>query len=440
MTPQSHFTVAAPIAPGREPGLRAMLDTMNTEPGVVDAANALLPFAAFERLHFARFAILDDMTMGDLEVFGLLRPVLPRYLSFMGDCDGPARAQLTELVQRAGEGLRRIFSHCEGFDAAGDLLGWLMAHDLPVATRYVNWIGRTVLQVHEEAALQRALSSRVPRPATGAAQADPQATRNALVAFVRAEQAAGRLALTPPEPTPPGWQLRNLLHLIGIPAIGLVLVVLAIVLLPLAIVLAVWAAVTLRRHERSDPEYCPRPDAAAVLAMQQLEDHDLSNSFTAVGAVKPGRFRRALVQLVLVLIDYAARHLFARGHLARVQTIHFARWVFLDDRTRMVFASSYDGSHESYMDDFINKAGWGLNLVFSNGFGWPRTAWLIKQGARHELRFKHYQRRHQVPTQVWYKAYPGLTLTDLDRNRRIRDGLERPAMSDAETLEWLGLL
>ena len=38
------------------------------------------------------------------------------------------------------------------------------------------------------------------------------------------------------------------------------------------------------------------------------------------------------------------------------------------------------------MDDFINKVGWGLNLMFSNGFGWPRTDWLIKGGARHEQR------------------------------------------------------
>ena len=30
-------------------------------------------------------------------------------------------------------------------------------------------------------------------------------------------------------------------------------------------------------------------------------------------------------------------------------------------------------------------------------------------GAEHELKFKRYLRRHQVPTDVWYKAYPGLT-------------------------------
>lgn len=401
-------------------------------PGVVDPANAVLPFSAFPRLHFARFAVLGDATMADLDLFGLPRRKLPTYLVFMGDCDGPGQEQLAELVQRAGEGLRRIFSHCKALDPRDDLLDWLIEHDRPVAAPYVNWIGRTVQQIREERALQRLLSARVPLGLTEAA-VDPQTMRRQLLAFARAEQAAGRLVLTPPGPTPLDWQIRNLLHAIGLPLAGLVLLPLMIVLLPVFLVL-------LRRHEKRDPEYCPRPRAAAVREMQELEDHDPSNSFTALGPVKPGLFRRWLVQLLLVLIAYACRHVFGRGHLGRVRTIHFAHWVFLDDKTRVLFASNYDGSHESYMDDFINKVAWGLNLIFSNGFGWPRTDWLIKGGARHELRFKYYQRGHQLPTQVWYKAYPGLTLADLDRNRRIREGYERVEMSDAQVLAWLRLL
>ena len=62
------------------------------------------------------------------------------------------------------------------------------------------------------------------------------------------------------------------------------------------------------------------------------------------------------------------------------------------------------------------------------------------RGARREQCFKYYQRRHQLPTQVWYKAYRGLTLTDLARNQRIRQGLERAQMTDAEALAWVRLL
>ena len=35
--------------------------------------------------------------------------------------------------------------------------------------------------------------------------------------------------------------------------------------------------------------------------------------------------------------------------------------------SRVAFLSTYDGSLESYMDDFIDKVAWGLNAIFSNG-------------------------------------------------------------------------
>jgi hypothetical protein len=424
--------VIAPLAAGSEPGLRTLLSSMNAAPGKVDPRNAVLPFGAFERLHFARLVLLDDALQADLEAHGLPRPRLPTCLAFMGDCDGPAREFLVDLVQRAGDGLRRIFSHCEGFAPASDLLAWILAHDRPLAANYVNWVGRTVEQIRQERALQRALAAAVPRGSV-VSGADAQRVRRDLAVFVRAELQAGRLVLTPPEPTPLGWRVATLVHALVVPLVGLAVLPLLILLLPLL-------AYQLRTRETRDPEICPRPDGAALQALRDLEDHDVTNQYTALGPVKPGLFRRGLVTILLVLIDYACRHVFTRGHLARVQTIHFARWVFLDDKTRVVFTSNYDGGHQSYMDDFINKVAWGLNLVFSNGVGWPRTRWLILGGARLEERFKHFQRRHQIPTQVWYKAYPGLTLGDLNRNHRIREGLERAEVTDAQALAWLRLL
>jgi hypothetical protein len=91
------------------------------------------------------------------------------------------------------------------------------------------------------------------------------------------------------------------------------------------------------------------------------------------------------------------------------------------------------------MGDFINKVAWGLNVVFSNGLGYPRTNWLIKQGAKEELTFKDYLRRHQLPTQVWYNATPDLTACDMERNARIRAGLEKPWLSDADLKQWVSL-
>ena len=424
--------VAAPIAAGRDAALRELLSSMNSAPGVADPLNLVLPFGRFERLHFARIVVLDDPTLADLEAYGLPRPTPPVYLAFFADCDGVAREILADLAQRASVGLRKIFAHCEGFGAQDDLLAWMLAHDRPPAANYVNWVGRTVQQIKQESALQRALAAKVPRGPL-ASGAEAQQRRRELITFIKTEVQAGRLLLTPPEPTSFAWQLRKLVNLIAVPLVLLIGLPFLIVLSPLLIL-------QLRRRETTDPEICPRPDPAALQALRLLEDRDVTNQYTALGLVKPGRFRRGLLAALLLLVDYTCRHIFTRGYLARVQTIHFARWVFLDGKTRVMFASNYDGSHEAYMDDFINKVAWGLNLLFSNGLGWPRTDWLILRGARIEQHFKPYQRRHQLPTQVWYKAYPGLALVDLKRNQKIRAGLEMPGVSDAQALAWLKLL
>jgi len=159
-----------------------------------------------------------------------------------------------------------------------------------------------------------------------------------------------------------------------------------------------------------------------------------------LGDVKPGLLRRATLKVFLVLLDYSARHVYNHGYLTRVRSIHFARWVLMDNDRRLFFGSNYDGSLESYMDDFINKVAWGLNLVFSNGVGYPATRWLIKDGAEREQKFKYSLRRHQLPSEVWYKAYPGITAFELSRNSRIRQGVEIRQSSDAEIREWLSLI
>jgi hypothetical protein len=64
----------------------------------------------------------------------------------------------------------------------------------------------------------------------------------------------------------------------------------------------------------------------------------------------------------------------------------------------------------------------------------------VLDGAKDEQKFKYFIRRHELPTEVWYNAHPGLTAVELERNGHIRAGLERPTMTDAEAREWLRLL
>ena len=67
-------------------------------------------------------------------------------------------------------------------------------------------------------------------------------------------------------------------------------------------------------------------------------------------------------------IDSYARRLAPPGSLIGVSTIHFVRWVLIDDGRRLMMVSDYDGSWESYIDEFAEhdplRAGCDLgNLV-----------------------------------------------------------------------------
>ena len=429
MTPQSNFMVAAPIAPGREAALRSLLAGMTLNPGVVDPNNTLVPFAQFDRLHVARFVILQDETLGDLAQYGEAFPDAPVWLVFLGDCDGPSETMLAEFVAHAGAGLSQIFAHCQGFDRDGDIVAWMRAHSATPAAQYVNWVGRTVQQIREEAALHAALRERCQRDAANFAGQTPASIHQMLAAFVQQNGPQ----LTPAAATPILWRASQLGNLIGVP-----LALLA--LLPFLLLYAPFFLWQLRQRETTDAVIAPRPTPEHVRALSVLEDHDVTNQFSAFGSVKPGLFRLWTLIFVFWILNFSTRQIYTRGRLARVGTIHFARWVFMDNRRRLLFASNYDGSLDSYMDDFINKVAYGLNLVFSNGIGYPRTNFLLCGGAQDELTFKYYLRRHQVPTQVWYKAYPGLTAADLARNTQIREGLERRDMTDDEARRWLALI
>ena len=424
MTRQSAFMVVAEIRPGAEKELRNLLATLNHAPGIVNPGNALVPFRQFPQLHFARFVILTDSTTADLAVSGVSFPDAPTLLAFLGDCDGPAEALLQDFADKASDGLQRIFSHCADFDTAVPLARWMIGHNTPPAVQYANWVGRTVLQVREEAALHVALKRYLQEEGTDSPS--PRTLRERLYARV----ARDGPALTPLAAPSAAETIGELLHALG----GIAVILLAA---PFALLAAPFYLLALRRHEMQDPAITPRPEEDHIRALGVIEDHDVTNQFSAFGNVKPGRFRLWSLIVILWVVGLTTRHLYIRGHLARVGSIHFARWVFLDGHRRLFFGSNYDGGLDSYMDDFINKVAFGLNLVFSNGIGYPRTRFLVLDGAKDEQGFKNYIRRHQLPTEVWYKAYPGLTAFDLARNARIRRGLERSGGSDADIRQWL---
>jgi hypothetical protein len=423
MPHQVGVTIRAPIKAGSEADLHELL----VEMGRKGAHNYGLPFAELPGVHFARFFMLDEAT--DLD-----GRAIPASLVYMSDVDAPLDRHLRDLAGRGGEGLDQVFGHCAGYPAASTpqiRAAWLRRHLVSAAATYINTIGRSVEQVRQEARLREAIEAFVDEPGrdwTGWAPAD---VRREIQRFVgaRSDLAWSR---RPPEPPGLAFRLRETAHRIGLPVVVLALSPALLLALP------VWA-VLLRRHETRDVPEEGRADPGLVAELTSYEDFVAQNAFTAIGFVKPGLFRRLTMRAVLSGVDYFARHRYNSGSLAGVRTIHFARWVPLDDGRRVIFASNYDGSQESYMGDFIDKVAWGLNAVFSNGVGYPRTRWLIKGGAEHEQAFKNYLRRHQLPALVWYSGYDNLTAENIAKNARLRAGLYADS-TPAESAAWLALL
>jgi hypothetical protein len=94
----------------------------------------------------------------------------------------------------------------------------------------------------------------------------------------------------------------------------------------------------------------------------------------------------------------------------KVGTVHDMRFVFLDNDTKMLFATAYDGDWDAYIDDFATKIPDFLDLMDSAWEDWP--------GIRSPLA-KDYLAKHQITAEGWYVAHPDLTVAETARLKRI---------------------
>jgi len=205
------------------------------------------------------------------------------------------------------------------------------------------------------------------------------------------------------------------------------------VLLPL---LAVWALCirALERHEARKAKRYSREELLEAhdklldhkRTLIEAEDIAVQNQMSAVTDVKPGWLRLVTLRAVLRLVDFLARNWWDRGALNGIPSIHFARWFLIEQggRHRLVFCSNYDGSWENYLGQFIDEAASGLTGIWSNTLGFPAARWLFLRGARREREFKNWVRSRQIRTQVWYSAYPDLSVEDVWNNSAIRRDLQ----------------
>ena len=194
----------------------------------------------------------------------------------------------------------------------------------------------------------------------------------------------------------------------------------------------------LRFKEVRDPVDARPASFKHLTAIMKIEDHRgyAQNHIMAVGDLKDGIFRKLTHAFALWAIKMAVMFYYRPGFVINMGTIHYARWFRLPGTDKAVFYSNYNGSWESYLEDFITRARWGQTAVWSNWKGFPKTQFLINKGAEDGDRFKQWVRSKQQIVPFWYSRFPHLTTDHIRNNALIHRGLAR-ARNDNEARDWL---
>lgn len=201
-----------------------------------------------------------------------------------------------------------------------------------------------------------------------------------------------------------------------------------------AAVLIAW----LRRLEKRDSANDqPKVDETRLREMVRREDWITQNHMGSIVLVKPGVLRTIIIRAGHLGLHLTLRATARSGYLGSMRTVHFAHWAFLNNYSRLLFFSNFDHSWDSYLDDFIEKAHAGLTLAWGCGVGFPRTRYLVGEGAEHGRQFKAWALASRTISRFWYSAYPDLTVDQVERNYRIADKLRKKTLGEREAAAWM---
>ena len=159
----------------------------------------------------------------------------------------------------------------------------------------------------------------------------------------------------------------------------------------------------LRELTSRPPEPGSRMSSAGRIGVRQGKVSEL----LIIAPVAPGGAARLRALLEMRDGDF--------GTTDRVGTVHDMRFVFLDNDTKLLLATAYDGDWDAYIEDFQAKIADDLDALFSAWEGWP--------GIR-SPEIKDWLANHQIPAVGWYVAHPDLTVRDIRRLKRVGKELE----------------
>jgi hypothetical protein len=402
-------------------------------------------------------------------------------LVFENNFDGDPDAYWQSVLGQLSDDLRPIFACTKqaklpvwaplfGPGNTDPLVAFLEAHSCSPSAQHFGAVANSLSRIQRDRGIFNDLQAELGVTATKYRTLTASAVQGALHEWALAKYAAPSWISQPESPTTAqaiaaykwsAWQpvLPGLIALIvgvavfltfclstylphhGHPGVRLVLrvlLVIAVIALPCVGVLF-WKC--LRHLEETDftqddPELSP----LQLKLFANEEDQIVQNHLASIVLVKPGAIRAILIRVSLRLLKFGVPLVAWNGYLGSMRTIHFAHWTLVGNSGRLLFLSNFDGSWQSYLDDFVDKAARGLTLAWGNCVGFPRTQDLVHQGAAHGTEFKAWARQSQTQSILWYSAYSDLTVNQIIRNASIVDGLRKSSMQEAEAEQWAQLL
>jgi hypothetical protein len=415
--PPECLTVLVPIKPGDVEALRAVLRPIGDDIKGARLPAGGRPHVAFERsrtIHFARFAILTDPDRG---------PDRARLL-YASVYDGSLDEHAGELAALSSDH-DAIWRHLEGYPGRERFAAFLQAHAHPAAAYYIAFRGETVSSIALALAAREAADAARDRGAAEPVPLQPGLVENIADWIERFVQGAPVVADVVAAVAKHGLAdtyhgtLRMLASLDRYPFFRLVNRLTGNALPP-------------RRSSFSSivADSCAAP--APLVAGDEIpssqppafrEDVVTQNQLTLVTVIQPGRANR--VGAVMAAIDSYAKRLAAPGELIGISTIHFVRWLIIDNGRRLMMVSDYDGSWESYIDEFAEMILSGLDAIWETAVSYPAD------GARDLPALKRFLRNHQVPAEVFFSAYPAQTVLNIKNDARVRDAHAASARGEA---------
>ncbi|RFC75516.1 hypothetical protein DXZ75_13490 [Streptomyces sp. AcE210] len=137
------------------------------------------------------------------------------------------------------------------------------------------------------------------------------------------------------------------------------------------------------------------------------------SEFTVFAEIKPGHADAMREDLAAFTSGKADD---IRSAMHEIGTLHEARHVMFDNDTRYMFASSFDGSWDAYIDDFAKTAaGARFEKILSHAEGFPGIA---------DPGVKDWFVAHQEPAGIFVSSYPELTVQQVWKDERVDEAFQ----------------